>query len=81
MIGSILGIGMLVGVGTGALASIKQGEGNQTGARATLATGLLLLLTLAPVVSFVLYMFADSFLLWQGAEGVYLSLARSTCIF
>ncbi|OLQ87529.1 multidrug efflux protein [Vibrio ponticus] len=88
VIGSILGIGMLVGVGTGALASIKQGEGNQAGARATLATGLLLLLVLAPVVSFVLYMFADSFLLWQGAQGrvlelgsQYLHILIFACVF
>ncbi len=88
VIGSILGMGMLVGVGTGALASIKQGEGNQSGARTTLATGLLLLLAMAPVVSFVLYMFADSFLLWQGAQGrvlelgsQYLHILIFACVF
>lgn len=88
VIGSILGIGMLVGVGTGALASIKQGEGNPLGARATLATGLLLLLVLAPIVSFVLYLCADSFLLWQGAQGrvlelgsQYLHILIFACVF
>lgn len=33
VIGTILGIGMLVGVGTGALASIKQGEGHPDSAK------------------------------------------------
>ncbi|WP_047049779.1 MATE family efflux transporter [Vibrio mexicanus] len=69
VIGTILGIGMLVGVGTGALASIKQGEGDQQSAKGILTTGLLLLIALAPVVATILYFFADDFLLWQGAEG------------
>ncbi|MDA0148714.1 MATE family efflux transporter [Vibrio sp. LaRot3] len=69
VIGSILGIGMLVGVGTGALASIKQGEKNLAAAKHILATGLLLLLALTPVVSGALFLFADDFLLWQGATG------------
>ncbi|MBA5763910.1 MATE family efflux transporter [Vibrio sp. 404] len=88
VIGSILGIGMLVGVGTGALASIKQGEGNSSGARVTLATGLLLLALLAPIVSFILYMCADSFLVWQGAQGrvlelgsQYLHILIFACVF
>ncbi|WP_260259827.1 MATE family efflux transporter [Vibrio intestinalis] len=69
VIGSILGIGMLVGVGTGALASIKQGEKNLTAAKTILATGLLLLLALTPLVSGALFLFADDFLVWQGATG------------
>ncbi|MGY3568821.1 MATE family efflux transporter [Vibrio paucivorans] len=69
IIGTILGIGMLVGVGTGALASIKQGEGDNSSAKQILTTGLILLLILAPVVSITLYAFADDFLLWQGAQG------------
>ncbi|USD41654.1 MATE family efflux transporter [Vibrio sp. SCSIO 43135] len=69
IIGTILGIGMLVGVGTGALASIKQGEGDNSSAKQILATGLMLLLILTPVVSITLYAFADDFLLWQGAQG------------
>lgn len=69
VIGTILGIGMLVGVGTGALASIKQGEGDQESAKGILTTGLMLLVALAPIVAIVLYFHADEFLLWQGAEG------------
>ncbi len=69
VIGTILGIGMLVGVGTGALASIKQGEGEHHSAKGILATGLLLLLAMAPIVAIVLYFHADEFLLWQGAQG------------
>lgn len=69
VIGSILGIGMLVGVGTGAMVSIRQGEKDALGAKQTLATGLVLLLALSPVVSGLLFFFADDFLRWQGAEG------------
>lgn len=69
VIGSILGIGMLVGVGTGALVSIRQGEKDTQGAKQILATGLTLLLAITPIVSALLYLFADNFLLWQGAEG------------
>ena len=69
VIGSILGLGMLVGVGTGALVSIRQGEKDNQGAKQILATGLTLLLAITPIVSVLLYLFADNFLLWQGAEG------------
>ncbi|MEZ9869909.1 MATE family efflux transporter [Vibrio sp. 10N.261.51.C6] len=69
VIGSILGIGMLVGVGTGALVSIRQGEKDTQGAKQILATGLTLLLAITPIVSALLFLFADNFLLWQGAEG------------
>ena len=51
VIGSILGIGMLVGVGTGALVSIRQGEKDAQGAKQILATGLTLLLAITPIVS------------------------------
>lgn len=69
VIGSILGIGMLVGVGTGALASIKQGEQDITAAKQVLSTGLLLILLLTPIVAAILWFYADDFLLWQGAQG------------
>ncbi|MCG9726248.1 MATE family efflux transporter [Vibrio brasiliensis] len=69
MIGSILGLGMLVGVGTGSLVSIQQGKQDNQGAKQILATGLLLLIALVPVVSALLFLFADDFLRWQGAEG------------
>ncbi|MFA0134395.1 MATE family efflux transporter [Vibrio splendidus] len=69
VIGSILGIGMLVGVGTGALVSIRQGEKDTKGAKQILATSLTLLLAITPIVSGLLFLFADNFLLWQGAEG------------
>lgn len=69
VIGSILGLGMLVGVGTGALVSIRQGEKDTQGAKQILATGLTLLLALTPLVAGVLFFFSDDFLRWQGAEG------------
>ncbi|MGC9458539.1 MATE family efflux transporter, partial [Vibrio genomosp. F10] len=69
VIGTILGLGMLVGVGTGALVSIRQGEKDNQGAKHILATGLTLLLVLSPFVAGILFLFSDHFLLWQGAEG------------
>ncbi|NOH80603.1 MATE family efflux transporter [Vibrio sp. RE86] len=88
VIGSILGLGMLVGVGTGALVSIRQGEGDNNGAKQILTTGLLLLVALMPIVAGGLYLFADDFLRWQGAEGrvyelglQYLHILISACVF
>lgn len=88
VIGSILGIGMLVGVGTGALVSIRQGEQDTLGAKQILATGITLLLALVPLVSGVLFFFAEDFLLWQGAEGrvfelglQYLHILIGACAF
>lgn len=88
IIGFILGLGMLVGVGTGALASIKQGEGNIAAAKQVLATGLLLLLMLAPMVATILWFLADDFIAWQGVEGrvyelglQYLQVLVIACVF
>ncbi|GHX24423.1 putative membrane protein [Vibrio cholerae] len=88
VIGTILGIGMLVGVGTGALASIKQGEGHPDSAKRILATGLMSLLLLAPIVAVILWFMADDFLRWQGAEGrvfelglQYLQVLLVGCLF
>lgn len=88
VIGAILGIGMLVGVGTGALTSIKQGEKDREGAKQVLATGLLLLCLLTPIVAVILWFFAQDFLIWQGAEGrvfelglQYLHILIGACVF
>ncbi|EKO3509556.1 MATE family efflux transporter [Vibrio fluvialis] len=88
VIGTILGMGMLVGVGTGALASIKQGEKDLHSAKRILATGLLTLVMLAPIVATALWFFADDFLRWQGAQGrtfelgmQYLQILIIGCVF
>ncbi|MEK6212835.1 MAG: MATE family efflux transporter [Vibrio fluvialis] len=88
VIGTILGMGMLVGVGTGALASIKQGEKDLRSAKRILATGLLTLVMLAPIVATILWFFADDFLRWQGAQGrtfelgmQYLQILIIGCVF
>ncbi|PFG55430.1 putative MATE family efflux protein [Vibrio sp. ES.051] len=88
IIGSILGIGMMVGVGTGALAAIKQGEQDKVGAKRVLATGLLLLTALMPIVATILFCFSDEFIRWQGAEGhvyelalQYLHILIVACVF
>ncbi|MGB1320549.1 MAG: MATE family efflux transporter [Vibrio gallaecicus] len=74
VIGTILGIGMMIGVGTGALVSIKQGEQKPLEAKQTLATGFLMLLILAPIVATTLWFFSDDFLALQGASGRVLEL-------
>lgn len=88
VIGSILGIGMLVGVGTGALTSIRQGEKDTLGAKQVLITGLLLLALITPIVAIMLWLFSENFLLWQGAEGSvfdlgmqYLDVLIGACVF
>lgn len=88
VIGSILGIGMLVGVGTGALTSIRQGEKDALGAKQVLMTGLLLLLLITPIVAVTLWLFAENFLIWQGAQGrvfdlglQYLDILIAGCVF
>ena len=88
VIGSILGIGMLVGVGTGALTSIRQGEKDALGAKQVLMTGLLLLLLITPIVAITLWLFAENFLIWQGAQGrvfelglQYLDILIAGCVF
>lgn len=88
VIGTILGVGMLLGVGTGALVSIKQGEKDLHSAKRILATGLLTLVMLAPVVATLLCFFADDFLRWQGAQGrtfelgmQYLQVLIVGCVF
>ncbi|MCK6264839.1 MATE family efflux transporter [Vibrio sp. ZSDE26] len=74
VIGTILGLGMMIGVGTGALVSIKQGEGKALEAKQILATGLLILLALAPIVAISLWFLSDDLLLLQGASGKVLEL-------
>ncbi|MDF2154460.1 MATE family efflux transporter [Vibrio sp. CAU 1672] len=88
VIGSILGIGMMVGVGTGALVSIRQGEQDSQGAKRILSTGLLLLVVLIPFVATTLFVYADDFIRWQGAEGrvyelglQYLHILIGACMF
>lgn len=88
VIGTTLGIGMMVGVGCGALASIRQGEGDIEQARRILATGLMSLIVLAPCVAAVLWWLADDFLRWQGVEGQvlqlglqYLQVLMLSCVF
>ncbi len=81
VIGSILGLGMLVGVGTGALVSIRQGEKDTQGAKQILATGLTLLLALTPLVAGVLLSLQTIFCVGRVRKGASLILAYSTYRF
>ncbi|WP_070972356.1 MATE family efflux transporter [Vibrio sonorensis] len=69
VIATVLGVGMMIGVGTGALVSIKQGEKKPTLARQILASGIMVLLLVAPVVSGILYFGNETFLGWQNGQG------------
>lgn len=88
VIGTILAIGMMIGVGTGALISIRQGQKDAMGAKQVLATGLMLLVMLAPIVAGCLYWLSDDFIFWQGAQQRIFELAQQylhvligACIF
>lgn len=76
VIGSVMGIGMMVGVGTGAIASINQGAGSVAKARATMSTGLSLLLIIFPIVAFILWQYSPLFLSLQGVTGRVLDLGQ-----
>lgn len=69
VIGSILGLGMMIGVGTGALASIRLGEDDYLAAKQTLATGMMTLALCAPIVALIIWQFSAQFLRWQGIDG------------
>jgi putative MATE family efflux protein len=69
IIGTVMGVGMMVGVGTGALASIHTGSGNRQKARTSLSTGLVLLLITYPVLVLTLWRYSEFFLLAQGIDG------------
>ncbi len=68
-IGFVLGVGMMVGVGTGAIYSINQGAGNEDKAKGSIATGLALLLLIFPVIALILWQCSGLFLTAQGVEG------------
>lgn len=44
IIGTVLGIGLMIGVGTGALCSVSKGEGDHNKAQRILSTGFIFLL-------------------------------------
>lgn len=83
IIGSILGIGMMIGGvgGTGALTSIKQGENDHEGAKRILTTGLTLLAALMPVVATILFLFSDDLFAGKVRKGECLNLRCNICIF
>ncbi|SDH26716.1 putative efflux protein, MATE family [Vibrio xiamenensis] len=88
VISAVLGLGMLIGVGTGALVSLRQGEGQMAQAKSELTTGLSLLVIVTPLVALSLWRYNDTFLAWQGAQGgvfemgkQYLDVLIVTCIF
>lgn len=76
VIGSVLGIGMMIGVGTGAILSINSGAGNGKKAKGTVSTGLALILMVYPFIALVLWQYSDVLLLAQGIEGIVFELGQ-----
>ncbi len=76
VIGSVLGVGMMVGVGTGAIYSINQGAGNANKVSSTITTGLALLLIIFPFIALILWQYSELFLTAQGVEGRVLALGQ-----
>mgnify|MGYP001165991775 CR=1 FL=1 len=76
VIGSVLGVGMMIGVGTGAILSINSGAGNDKKAKGTVSTGLALILMVFPFIALVLWQYSDALLLAQGIEGVVFELGQ-----
>jgi len=68
IIGCVLGVSMMIGVGTGALVSIKQGENNNAEAKKVLASGLMMVALLSPLISLLLVEFGPSLIRSQGAQ-------------
>ncbi|MDG3088916.1 MATE family efflux transporter [Vibrio hannami] len=76
LIGAVLGIGMMVGVGAGAIASISQGAGEQNKAKDAVSTGLAMLLIIYPILALLLYLYADDLLMLQGVDGHVFELGK-----
>lgn len=75
IVGSVLGLGMMIGVGTGAIASIWQGEERIEDAKTIIASSMVFIVFLAPIISFSLMEFSPFLLRSQGAEGVVFDMA------
>lgn len=73
--GAIIGIGLLIGVGAGALTSIYRGERKFSEAKRVLATGILLILCFSVLASGFILLFAQSLLRLQTHDGTVLDLA------
>jgi putative MATE family efflux protein len=76
VIGCILGLGMMVGVGTGAISSIRQGAGKTEEAKQVVTTGLGLLVLSFPVIALGLGLYGDDLLRLQAAEGRVFELGK-----
>ncbi|MBY5921739.1 MATE family efflux transporter [Ferrimonas balearica] len=74
--GVLYGLGMMVGVGAGALSTLSRGEGKLARARAQLGNGLVLMVLMAFGATALLWLLNEPALALQNAEGEVLALAR-----
>ncbi|MEJ2766265.1 MATE family efflux transporter [Photobacterium sp. MCCC 1A19761] len=68
----LIGLGLLVGLGSGSLISIARGEGATQTARTTLSTGLGLMVLLGGLMMILLAAFGPALMMAQGATGAVL---------
>ena len=76
VIGALYGMGMMIGVGSGAISSMSRGEKDYESARLALGNGLSLLLILGIVASLILSLVGDTALAIQRTSGDALNHAR-----
>ncbi|GAA4898854.1 MATE family efflux transporter [Ferrimonas pelagia] len=69
MIGTFYGLGMMIGVGSGAIASLSRGEGKLRLARQALGNGLSLLFVVGIPAGILLIWGGEQALAWQDASG------------
>ncbi|SHH78085.1 MATE family efflux transporter [Ferrimonas marina] len=69
LIGALYGIGMMIGVGSGAVSSLARGEKRPAQARRALGNGFVLIVLLGLVGMTLLGLWGEQALLWQSASG------------
>ncbi|PKF80057.1 multidrug efflux protein [Vibrio sp. vnigr-6D03] len=76
IIGIIYGLGMMIGIGGGALSSMSKGEGNTSLAYLQIGNSISIILWLGLVVGLASFLLGNGLLIIQGAEGTTLSLSK-----
>lgn len=77
LIGVLLSVGMMIGIGAGAHASIMQGARQPRRAREYIAQSFLLLLLASVLIGGLLYLGSPAFLQFQGAQAAALEFAQN----
>ncbi|CAM3498343.1 Multidrug export protein MepA [Vibrio aerogenes CECT 7868] len=88
VVGFMTGVGLLVGVGTGAITSVYKGQNDIFSARQTILTGFILLMILAAFLSLLILISITPVLKWQSDDPEvlnqahqYMSVVMMTSVF